>query len=1108
MATVLTAFSSLAAPALARVNRAPTPAAVPRELIVIVRAGEEISPASRSTRRGDALSPGIFERVVSRDRITPQPMFRAHSPRDRRAQGTPPVSAYRLVLPVGRDLATVAAELRRDPRIASVEPNFLFRGQGEREPPTNDPFVGSAGSWGQDFADLWGVYRVGAPPVWDTSRGEGVVVAVVDSGLDIEHPDITRNVWRNPLEIDGNGIDDDGNGYVDDLHGWDFTRCARSLPDGSCTATKSDGPLVGDGVGHGTHVTGIIAAVADNFIGIAGVAPDAQVMPLQALDLSGSGTAADIATAVVYAAENGARVLNASFSGPPSEVVRLAIDYAAAHDVVVLAAAGNDHAPLERGVSPAGLTNVLAVGSIQQTDETSPFSNFGGALDLVAPGGGDGGSGTRPDLSILSLLASGSLWSDDCTEVCDDEPPFECHEECRTPPWVIDERYVRAAGTSMSAAFATGVAALIRASDPTLDRAQVEQILLESAGDLGAPGWDPHSGYGVVDAAGAMKVDTPIARLIAPDNGTKIWERDFPFTVQGNVDGRGAPFEWRLYIRLEGSDEKTEIGRGSTSLHGQQLAQLAPPRAGIEPGERSVLRLEVTTATGLNASDERTFLYTDPKFGLIPLPSLAGEATGFFSMSADGNGIAFERFPIGAVDGRVMLFDVSTRELRQVAYGTFPHLSPDGRALMYSGTMPTGERRNAILYDVGANAYRGFPDFVHSGPLDNRGGLVFTSAGNPLRTNDDDSYELFSFDVPSFVLTQATDGPLDPFHQPEVDQLAASVDQGVIAFTSRTSFDPQATTGGLPQIFVRDHDAIRQITGRQGTPSSGLAPTLSAGGNLLVYQESGLYAADLSRGTHEQVIGEGSGVPQLADDGNFLFFYSVGDLDPAVGNEDFSSEVFALDLRTREVSQVTDTLNSPAIAAPAAASASARLAVVVDALRLNSIGLSLQSARIVPRRLGDTAPSLDLPAELSVPEGRHSCLPLRAFDRESDAITFHVEREPADQGPLYELGGSELSDHGDGTAELCLRPGARQSGTYPLRVGAFDEGGAVGVTSTRLVVDDTLVEGDADCSGAVDAADIERSIDAIFDARIAAECELVDHNEDGGVNAADLLLPR
>ena len=170
---------------------------------------------------------------------------------------------YTLTVPPDTDVQQLAAEYAADPSVEYAEPNYtsqLFF-------TPNDPFFSSSGSWGQAFPDLWGRHNIHADAAWDLSTGAGVTVAVIDTGLRMAHPDIAANVWTNPGEIPGNGIDDDGNGYVDDVHGWQF---------------EAKTGEVYDHVGHGTHVSGTLAAVGNNGGGVVGVAWNARIMPLNA----------------------------------------------------------------------------------------------------------------------------------------------------------------------------------------------------------------------------------------------------------------------------------------------------------------------------------------------------------------------------------------------------------------------------------------------------------------------------------------------------------------------------------------------------------------------------------------------------------------------------------------------------------------------------------------------------------------------------------------------------------------------------------------------------------------------------------------------------------
>jgi len=193
----------------------------------------------------------------------------------------------------------------------------------------NDTYYSSSGAWGQSFRDLWGLQSIGAETAWDTTQGDGVLVAVVDSGLDYNHEDIAGNVWSNDGEVglDGNGndkrsngIDDDGNGLIDDWHGWDFVTIDGNPGDND--------PM--DNHGHGTHVSGTIAAMGNNGLGVIGVAPHAKIMAVKGLDANGSGSIEDLSNAIIYAADKGASVINLSWggSGPTPQTLIDAISYA------------------------------------------------------------------------------------------------------------------------------------------------------------------------------------------------------------------------------------------------------------------------------------------------------------------------------------------------------------------------------------------------------------------------------------------------------------------------------------------------------------------------------------------------------------------------------------------------------------------------------------------------------------------------------------------------------------------------------------------------------------------------------------------------------------
>lgn len=297
----------------------------------------------------------------------------------------------------------------------------------------------------------WPRDLIKAPEVWAKGfKGDGVVVAVIDSGIDYNHPDLKDNVWTNPSETGFNpdgtskasdGIDNDGNGYVDDVHGWNFL---------------ADNNNILDDNGHGTHTAGLIAA-EENGIGITGVAPHAKIMPLKVLDKNGSGKISDEIEAIHYAVDNGANVINLSLGGRDFNADELnAIRYAEDRGVVVVSAAGNDS--LSRSDYPARFASSygIAVGSVNRNLQLSYYSNWAGSTPLtyvVAPGGS---GGSDPQNNIYSTYSSASS----------------------SFPGTL-YRYL--AGTSMAAPQVAGVVALIHQANPNLSAAEIEAIIADTA---------------------------------------------------------------------------------------------------------------------------------------------------------------------------------------------------------------------------------------------------------------------------------------------------------------------------------------------------------------------------------------------------------------------------------------------------------------------------------------------------------------------------------------------------------------------------------------------------------------------------------------------------
>ena len=277
-------------------------------------------------------------------------------------------------LPADMTVAQAVALYRSDPDVIYAEPNYRYRLQAIPND-TDMPHLWGLINTGQTVNGLAGTADadMDADLAWDLETGHaGVVVAVVDSGIDAAHPDLAANVWTNPHEIE-NGLDDDGNGYIDDIMGWDFV--------------ENDNRPV-DSHGHGTHVAGIIGAVGDNDTGVAGVNWQVSIMPLRFITAAEYGTTADAIEAIEYADANGADIINLSWGGPSySQALKDAIDAA---DALVVCAAGNDGRELDTSpVYPASYdsANILSVSASDADDHPAAFTNFSdGLADVAAPG--------------------------------------------------------------------------------------------------------------------------------------------------------------------------------------------------------------------------------------------------------------------------------------------------------------------------------------------------------------------------------------------------------------------------------------------------------------------------------------------------------------------------------------------------------------------------------------------------------------------------------------------------------------------------------------------------------------------------------------------------
>lgn len=314
--------------------------------------------------------------------------------------------------------------------------------------------------------DQWpagdGAGAPGLRSAWDVATAAGAIVAVIDTGIDLAHPDLVPNLWVNAGEVPGNGADDDRNGIVDDARG------------ANLIARRGEGV---DDHGHGTFVAGIVGARGDNGIGVAGVAWQAQLMAVKTMDATGLGVSTDTADGIRYAVDRGARILNLSVNGDqPDTVQREAIEYAGRAGAVVVASAGNAGRDIDAAASypPSwGLANVIGVAAARQDGALAPYSNRGPrSVEFAAPGD-----------SVMSTNRGGG--------------------------------YGRGSGTSYAAPHVSGALALLAGVRPDLDGVGLAGLLTQTARPVAGLG----VGAGRLDAGAALQQQRPTPASTAPAGG-------------------------------------------------------------------------------------------------------------------------------------------------------------------------------------------------------------------------------------------------------------------------------------------------------------------------------------------------------------------------------------------------------------------------------------------------------------------------------------------------------------------------------------------------------------------------------------------------------------
>ncbi len=419
---------------------------------------------------------------------TPAAMAELHASKGLQvARAFPDLDGLQIVrLPPGVTVHQALAFYRASGLIAHAEPDYWVHTQAAPDDPRyRDGTLWNLNNTGQGggVADA----DIDAPEGWDTlNNASTVVVAIVDSGVRYTHEDLAANIWTNPGEVPGNGLDDDRNGFVDDVHG--------------INALNNTGdPL--DENGHGTHVAGIVGAVGNNSTGSVGVAWRVQLMACKFMDSTGNGSISDAIQCIDYARQKGARVISASWGGPSSSTfLRSAIDKARQAGIIFVTAAGNsaqDNDATANYPSNYDLDNIVAVAATTRADALADYSNFGATtVDLAAPG------------SVIY-----STWNSS------------------------DSAYTYLSGTSMATPHVTGAFALLRARYPSESYRQLIDRLLAAT--------DPITGLaGKCVTGGRLNLQKALGPALVADFAASPTSGSPPLTVNFTDQSQGTISSW------------------------------------------------------------------------------------------------------------------------------------------------------------------------------------------------------------------------------------------------------------------------------------------------------------------------------------------------------------------------------------------------------------------------------------------------------------------------------------------------------------------------------------------------------------------------------------
>jgi len=434
-----------------------------------------------------------------------------------------PVSGMLVVkLPAGSDLQTAAAQFMARPEVEFAVPDtFVYP---TRVP--NDP----------KYDQQYHLPLVDAPQAWEVTTGSGsVVIAIIDSGCDLDHPDLAAKIWTNPGETPGNEVDDDGNGYVDDVHGWDFVNNDNDPnpePDGEDNDSNGE---VDEQVSHGTLAAGIAAAVTNDGWGTAGIDWSAKILPIQVFASDGGSPVSRVAEAIDYATAMGVNVINLSLGGGYAQGFSPPIKAAYQAGIVLVCAAGNSdteftdaestwESPVcNDGPNVFSDNYMLGVTATDRYDQRTAYSNI------------DSSSANFVDVAAPGQAIYGPMFYD--------------------PKWpMFDTYWGTNSGTSFACPIVAGLAALLIANNPTITPAQVYEAIRNTTDNIDEanPGYAGKLGSGRINLARALGVSSaprPVRELTAQDTPGDQGDSITITWLKSPDDGAGAASVTQYIVR-------------------------------------------------------------------------------------------------------------------------------------------------------------------------------------------------------------------------------------------------------------------------------------------------------------------------------------------------------------------------------------------------------------------------------------------------------------------------------------------------------------------------------------------------------------------------------